>query len=203
MRSRPGPLAGSIPIAGRTRVAAARHRRRARSRSTPSGEVATKTAFRRSSGRLAVVPRRPRRAPSRRRRRTGSGNARKPADRARAVDVRDPHGRAPGRAAVRRARGGDREPPGLPEVGHDQVAVGPDRREHADRRPGADVDAGRPRQPAVVRPAHREHVTRRPSGCRRGSSVRRTATSACCRTRSSSCRTRFPPRRQRRSPRRR
>ena len=65
---------------------------------------------------------------------------------------------APRRPAVRRARRGDGELPGLPEVDDDELAGRLDRGKDPDCRPGADVGRGGPGQPTVVRPAHGEHV---------------------------------------------
>ena len=185
------PLAASIPIAGRS---ALRPRVTADLRAPRDavGRARDENGVPRSAWRLAVVPRDPG-APRSVDVGGGSVNARKPriAHQPSTSAIRT--GRAPRRTAVRRARGGDREPPGLPQVGDDQVSARADRREDADCGPRTDVDTGATTS-ARRRPTSARRACRRPpNGCRRGSSARRTATTPCCRTRSSSCRTRFPP----------
>ena len=167
--------------------------------STPSADVATNTAFRRATGARSRA-RSPRRAPSGRRRRTGSGNARKPRI-AHQPSTSAMRTGGPTSPSVDRARRCDRELP-APEVDDDELAGRADRREDAHCRPRADVDGSRPGEPAVVDQPRRA-CRGRPSACRRGSSARRTATTACCRTRSSSCRTRCPRRASPRARRRR
>ena len=144
------PVAGSIPIAGRTasrpRVTAigALH-------CAPSAEVATNAALLDAPGDAQschAAQKRPVGSTSA----DGSGNARKSRIAQPSVDRRDAHRRTPGRASVRRARRCDPELSGLQEVDDDEIAVRADRRKDTDPTADAEVDRERPREAAVVRP---------------------------------------------------